>query len=87
MYCKNCGNQMDPNAAVCVKCGCAKGVGTTFCPNCGQTTMAGAAVCDGQSGIVHSDDAIITAVLTVLDHAAGQHRAIDQSQIAAEQGA
>ena len=44
MYCKNCGNAMDPNAAVCVKCGCAKGVGTTFCPNCGQTTMAGAAV-------------------------------------------
>ena len=45
MYCKNCGNQMDSNAAVCVKCGCAKGVGTAFCPNCGQTTMAGAAVC------------------------------------------
>ena len=21
MYCKNCGNAMDPNAAICVKCG------------------------------------------------------------------
>lgn len=45
MYCKNCGNVMDPNAAVCVKCGCAKGVGTTYCPNCGQPTTPGAAVC------------------------------------------
>ena len=45
MYCKNCGNAMDPNAAICVKCGCAKGVGSAFCPNCGQTTMPGAAVC------------------------------------------
>lgn len=45
MYCKNCGNQMDDNAAVCVKCGCAKGTGTSFCHNCGQPTAAGAAVC------------------------------------------
>lgn len=45
MYCKNCGNEMDPNAAICVKCGCAKGVGTSFCPNCGQPTLPNAAVC------------------------------------------
>ena len=45
MYCKNCGNTMDPNAAICVKCGCAKGVGTAYCPNCGQATLPGAAVC------------------------------------------
>ncbi len=23
MYCKNCGNQIDDNAAVCIHCGCA----------------------------------------------------------------
>ena len=45
MYCKNCGNAMDPNAAICVRCGCAKGVGTAYCPNCGQATMPNAAVC------------------------------------------
>ena len=45
MYCKNCGNAMDPNAAICVRCGCAKGVGTSFCPNCGQPTLPNAAVC------------------------------------------
>jgi len=45
MYCKNCGNPMDPNAAICVRCGCARGTGTSYCPNCGQPTVPGAAVC------------------------------------------
>ena len=45
MYCKNCGNPMDPNAAICVKCGCAKGTGNSYCPNCGQPTVPGAAAC------------------------------------------
>ena len=45
MYCKNCGNSMDPNAAICVKCGCAKGTGNSYCPNCGQATVPGAAAC------------------------------------------
>ena len=45
MYCKNCGNPMDVNAAVCVKCGCAKGTGISYCPNCGNPTVPGAAVC------------------------------------------
>ena len=45
MYCKNCGNLMDPNAAICVKCGCAKGTGASYCHNCGQPTIPGAAVC------------------------------------------
>lgn len=45
MYCKNCGNQMDPNAAVCVKCGVATGQGANFCQNCGQPLAPGAAVC------------------------------------------
>ncbi len=45
MFCRNCGNPMDPNAAVCVKCGAAKGTGATFCPNCGEPTAPGAAVC------------------------------------------
>lgn len=45
MYCKNCGNSMDPNAAICVKCGCAKGTGNSYCPNCGQATVPGAVAC------------------------------------------
>ena len=45
MFCKNCGNPMDPNASICVKCGVAKGVGNNYCPNCGQQTLPGANVC------------------------------------------
>ena len=45
MYCKNCANPMDPNAVVCVRCGCAKGTGRSYCPNCGQATAPGSAVC------------------------------------------
>lgn len=45
MYCKNCGYPMDPNAAVCVRCGCARGTGNTYCPNCGAPTLPGAAAC------------------------------------------
>ncbi len=45
MYCKNCGNQLAPDSAVCLSCGVATGAGTNFCPNCGSQTMQGAAVC------------------------------------------
>ena len=45
MYCKNCGNQVATDSAVCLNCGVAAGAGTNFCPNCGAQTMQGAAVC------------------------------------------
>ena len=45
MFCRNCGNPMDPNAAVCVKCGVPVGSGVNFCPNCGIPTDPSAAVC------------------------------------------
>lgn len=45
MFCRNCGNQMDNLAAVCVKCGVPAGQGVNFCPNCGKQTAPGAVVC------------------------------------------
>lgn len=45
MYCRNCGNQLDNQAAICVKCGVKVGTGTSYCPNCGAVTGPGAAVC------------------------------------------
>lgn len=45
MFCKNCGNQMDNAAVVCVKCGVQAGMGANFCPNCANQTAPGAAVC------------------------------------------
>lgn len=45
MFCRNCGNQMDNNAVVCVKCGVPRNVGNRFCQNCGQQTPQEAVVC------------------------------------------
>lgn len=45
MFCKNCGSPLDPNAAICVKCGYQNGTGSAFCQNCGQPVTPGAAVC------------------------------------------
>ncbi len=45
MYCRNCGNQMVDQAAVCVKCGVAAGVGNGFCPQCGVQTQPNATFC------------------------------------------
>lgn len=45
MFCKNCGNQMDPSAAVCISCGANAGMGASFCANCAAPVNPGAAVC------------------------------------------
>ncbi len=45
MFCRNCGNEVNENAAICVKCGVAVGNGEGFCPNCGADTNPGADVC------------------------------------------
>jgi len=36
---------MDPNAAVCMSCGFAKGTGNKYCSNCGNGINEGAAIC------------------------------------------
>lgn len=45
MFCKNCGAEIDPQAAICVKCGFANGTGNNFCQNCGTQVQPGANVC------------------------------------------
>ena len=45
MYCRNCGNEMNNEAVVCVKCGAPKGKGNTFCSNCGNTVGPNAEFC------------------------------------------
>lgn len=70
MFCRNCGNEMDSNAAVCVKCGFKKGQGDRFCQNCGKETQSGQSVCLGcgfkldggsisyRNGAVNSDGSV-----------------------------
>ena len=45
MYCRNCGEAMNDNQAICLKCGVKTGEGTAFCPNCGQAVAENAEVC------------------------------------------
>lgn len=45
MYCKNCGNEMNENAAVCLNCGAAKNAGKGYCANCGNAVNENASVC------------------------------------------
>ena len=46
MFCRSCGEKyVDPNAAICVKCGVSKGEGVKFCNGCGVNTGSKAVVC------------------------------------------
>lgn len=45
MYCRNCGNEMNSEAVVCVKCGVPAGKGKNYCPNCGAETNPEAVIC------------------------------------------
>ena len=45
MYCRNCGEQMNDNQAICLKCGVATGTGDSFCQNCGSAVNPNQAVC------------------------------------------
>ena len=45
MFCKNCGEAMNDNQAICLKCGVKAGEGNAFCANCGNPTNPNAEVC------------------------------------------
>lgn len=45
MFCRNCGEAMNDNQAICLKCGVKTGEGNAYCANCGNPVSADAAVC------------------------------------------
>ena len=45
MYCKACGEFMNDNQAICLKCGIEKGKGGSFCQNCGSPVPQEAVMC------------------------------------------
>ena len=58
MYCKNCGNEMDDLAVVCIHCGVAAGNGVRFCHNCGKELREEAVFClNCGVGVKHTDPA------------------------------
>lgn len=45
MYCRTCGNKINDNAEICMKCGCKPLIGKTFCQHCGVKTTSQQQVC------------------------------------------
>lgn len=45
MFCRNCGEEVRENQAICLKCGVTNGEGSSFCPNCGKAVNPNASVC------------------------------------------
>ena len=45
MFCRNCGEAMNDNQAICLKCGVEVGKGNSLCANCGKPVAENQAVC------------------------------------------
>ncbi len=80
MYCKNCGEQINENQAVCVKCGVKVGTGTSFCANCGANLPANAAVCtacgvatESKSNYLNGQDKIVMIIVCLFLGGLGIH--------------
>ena len=57
MYCRNCGKEVNENAAACLSCGAAPKSGKDFCPNCGAKTNENQIICTACGvGLTNSKD-------------------------------
>ena len=45
MFCRNCGKEIDAQAAICVSCGYKNGEGNNYCFHCGEKVDPCAQVC------------------------------------------
>ncbi|MBQ4572379.1 MAG: TM2 domain-containing protein [Clostridia bacterium] len=76
MYCKQCGESINPNQAICVKCGVKVGEGNNFCSNCGKTIDPTASVCLNCGFAVKKNmnsDKMILAIVALLVGTFGIH--------------
>ena len=82
MYCKNCGEAMNENQAICIKCGVKTGDGNNFCANCGQAIAPNAEFCmncgvavkkNGTSGDLAGQDKIVMILICLFLGGLGIH--------------
>ncbi len=76
MYCKQCGESINPNQAICVKCGVKVGEGNNYCFNCGKTIDPTASVCLNCGFAVKKNmnsDKMILAIVALLVGTFGIH--------------
>lgn len=86
MYCKNCGEPLNDNQAICVKCGVKVGTGNKFCANCGKELPENADVClncgvatkkqGGMDGELGGYSKVVMAVICFFLGAIGVHNFI-----------
>ncbi len=82
MYCKNCGEMMNDNQAICIKCGVKTGDGSNFCQNCGSPMSPGAEIClacgvaQKKAGSLGGQDKITIALLCFFLGGLGVHNFI-----------
>lgn len=71
MYCKQCGQQMNDNQAICLNCGVKTGEGDAYCANCGNQVAPNAEVClscgvavkKGNGDYLNGKDKIVMALI------------------------
>ena len=81
MFCKNCGEAMNDNQAICLKCGVKTGDGNKFCANCGKEVAENAEVClscgvaikKSNSDYLAGKDKVLIIVLLLLLGGFGVH--------------
>ena len=71
MFCRNCGEAMNDNQAICIKCGVKTGNGNAQCANCGHAIAPNADVCmncgvavkNAASGNLNGQDKIVMILI------------------------
>lgn len=71
MFCRNCGEAMNDNQAICIKCGVKTGNGNAYCANCGHAIAPNADVCmncgvavkNAASGNLNGQDKIVMILI------------------------
>ena len=85
MFCRNCANEIDDKAVVCVKCGMRPNDGSAYCQACGKETQPGAILCvhcGAQLAVpaaqrkAGADKKIVAGVCGILLGALGVHKFI-----------
>lgn len=80
MFCRNCGQPMNDNQAICLNCGVEKGKGVNFCNNCGSPVAPEAKVClncgvavNNTANSLNGQDKILMAILSFVLGGFGVH--------------
>jgi len=78
MFCRNCGQEVDPNAWACPKCGCRPLQGAAFCGKCGVQTNPEQVLCvscgHSLSRASYSNQKLVAGLLAIVLGMFGIHK-------------